>query len=193
MMLRADRRADTAVARGAMHMARDAELLRLGVVLDTSVRSSIADTYLKPVRVNSANTDGFAAKAGDKQKRAHYDATSLNPAHWRLVPFIEETLGRLDDTVAAFLRQLASHAAACKGSDSVVIRRRAAIMLQRMTVRLSASLHAELAERVFVYVRGARQEGWTVRPVSAHLHTIAPSVVNASAPVGSAPSEPPPA
>ena len=52
-------------------------------------------------------------------------------------------------------------------------------MLRRMTVRLSASLHAELAERVFAYVRGASQEGWAVRPVSAHLHTIAPRVVDA--------------
>ena len=77
-----------------------------------------------------------------------------------------------------------------EGGDSVVIRRCADIILRRLIVRFSASLHAEQAERVFAYVRNARHKGWVMRPVSAHLHTIMPSASNASAPAGPAASPP---
>ena len=55
-------------------------------------------------------------------------------------------------------------------------------MVFRRTVRASDASDAELAERVFAYVRGARQRGWVVRPVTAHLHTITASVDDISAP-----------
>ena len=189
MFLRADRRADTAVARGSMHMARDAKLQHLGVVLDTTVRAPILATHLAPKRVNAANTDGYAAQKGEEEKRVHHKGC-LDDSQWRLVPFAQETFGRLGIEASNFLRQLAAHAAACKGGTSIIIRRRAGIVLRRLVVRLSASLHAEQAERVFAYVRNARHKGWVVRPVSAHLHTITPSASKALGPAG--PAAPPP-
>ena len=177
----ANRKADTAIARGAMHMARDDRLQRMGVVVDTTVRSPVADLYLKPVKMNAATTDGYAANLSDKQKRTHHRGC-LDERQWHFVPFVQESFERLGDVAYKFLREVAAHSAACKGGDSVVIRRRAGIILRRLVVSLSASLHTELAERVFAYVRGARQKGWVVRPVSAHLHTITASVDDTSVP-----------
>ena len=176
-----NRKADTAVARGAMHMARDERLQHMGVIIDTTVRSPVADLYLGGSRKNAATTDGFAANLGDKQKLTHHKGC-LDEQQWHFVPFVQETFGRLGDKAYKFLRELAAHSAACKGGDSVVIRRRAGIFLRRIVVCLNASLHAELAERVFAHVRGARQRGWVVRPVSSHLHTITASADDTSVP-----------
>lgn len=185
-----NRKADTAVARGAMHMARDERLQRMGVIVDTTVRSPVADLYLRGTRKNSATTDGFAANLGDKQKQTHHKGC-LDEQQWHFVPFVQETFGRLGDAAYKFLRELAAHSAACKGGDSVVIRRRAGIFLRRIVVCLNASLHAELAERVFAYVRGARQKGWVARPVSSHLHTITASVDDTSVPAALVAPPPP--
>src|SRR6185436_15517529 len=121
---------------------------------------------LKPVKRNSATDDGYAAKRGEKEKIAHHKG-ALDESQWHFVPFAQETFGRLGAAAHKFLGELAEHSAACKGGDSITIRRRAGIVLRSLIVRLSASLHAELAERVFAYVRGARMRGWVVHPLSA--------------------------
>ena len=190
MFNRADRKADTVVWRGAMHMASDKELQHMGVILDTTIRCPVAALYLKPAKRSAATEDGYAAKKGEKEKRAHHKG-ALDETQWRFVPFAQETFGRLGPAARDFLGDLAEHSAVCKGGDSVTIRRRSGIIMRSLIVRLSASLHAELAERVFAYVRGARMKGWVVRPVSAHLHTITPRAAD-DTPVPPDPIAPPP-
>ena len=166
----ADRRADTAIGPGALSLAKDTTLQYEGVVVDSTVRAPVADYMLPPTagaRANAATKDGFAAAAGEKQKRKHHENCLL--PQWRFVPFVQETFGRLGPAARAFLRQVASHSAAAQGGHTKVIERRAGIVYRHMLVALGASLARELAERVFAYVRGARLAGWTAHPVLAIL------------------------
>ena len=94
MFLVSDRRADTSIGRGAMHMARDEQLQHMGVVLDTSVRSPVSAKYLNPVAANAAVKDGYAADVGNKEKIEHHKGC-LDPRQWMFVPFVQETFGRL--------------------------------------------------------------------------------------------------
>ena len=168
----ADRRADTAIGPGALSLAKDTTLQYEGVVVDSTVRAPVADYMLPPTagaRANAATQDGFAAAAGEKQKRKHHENCLL--PQWRFVPFVQETFGRLGPAARAFLRQVASHSAAAQGGHTKVIERRAGIVYRLILVALGASLARELAEslRVFAYVQGARLEGWTAHPASAIL------------------------
>ena len=86
----ADRRADTAIGPGALSLAKDTTLQYEGVVVDSTVRAPVADYMLPPTagaRANAATQDGFAATAGEKQKRKHHENCLL--PQWRFVPFVQ--------------------------------------------------------------------------------------------------------
>ena len=68
MFLVSDRRADTSIGRGAMHMARDEQLQHMGVVLDTSVRSPVSAKYFNPVAANATAMRQVCGELGNKEK-----------------------------------------------------------------------------------------------------------------------------
>ena len=118
------------------------------------MRSPVSAEYLNPVAANAAVKDGYAARVGNKEMIEHHKGY-LDPQQWSVVPFVQETFGRLGSAAQKLLRELAAHSAACKGGDSVIIRRRAGIVLRRLVDLPDASLHAELAERVSAMWRRA--------------------------------------
>lgn len=127
----------------------------------------------------------------NKEKIKHHKGC-LDSRQRTFVPFVQETFGRLGGAAHEFLRELAAHSAACKGGDSLGIRHRAGNTLRTLVICLNASQHAEFAERVIAYVRGARRLGWHISPVPAHLHTVYILASATDASVLAAPVPPPP-
>ena len=116
----------------------------------------------------AAASGGWAARDGEREKRSHYKGT-FDERRWVLVPFAQETYGRLGEDARVFVRQLACHSAACRGGDDALVRRRAAIVQRRIVVELGYSLARNMAERLRAYMRGAVKAGRATRPVSALL------------------------
>ena len=121
----ADRRADTAIGPGALSLAKDTTLQYGGVVVGSTVRAPVAD-YV-------AANGWRARQRGDARwlcSRSGGEAEAQAPrelpaASMALVPFVQETFGRLGPAARAFLRQVASHSAAAQGGHTKVIERRA--------------------------------------------------------------------
>ena len=157
-------RADTVVLPGVLHMCGDAALERKGVVIDNRVCAPTAATYCP----RSAAVNGFAARSAEADKRDRYDG-QYDAARWVLVPFIQESFGRLGGAARAFIARLATHAAARVGGSERVVRRRRSMVRRRIVVALSAALARELAERILAYVRCAQLGGRAVSPVSSLL------------------------
>jgi hypothetical protein len=86
-----------------------------------------------------------------------------------VVPIAHESFGRLGKQAAEFLRELAEHAAQCRGGSERQIASRRPRILAAIRSRMSVTLASEIAERVLAYVRGAILKGRSVHPVSALL------------------------
>jgi hypothetical protein len=164
-----DRRMDIVVAPQGMSLARDEEFGLKGVLLDHTVRCPTMATYVR----RAARKAGWLAGAAEKQKRAHYAGT-FDPERFVLVPFVQETFGRMGPAAVKFVRMLASHSAASLGGSERVVERRAAVFQRRIFSELSLSLAREVPERVLAFVRGAAMVGRLVRPVSALLALAPP-------------------
>ena len=178
---RAGNRADTVVLPGVLHMCGDAEFERKGVIIDNRVVAPTAAVYCARAR-GSAEVNGFAAREGEAAKRDRYRAVAedaggggaarprdFDPGRWVLLPFVQESYGRLGPAARAFIARMAAHSAARVGGSDAVVRRRRGIERRRIVTTLSAALARELAERVLAYVRCARLAGRQVAPVSALL------------------------
>jgi hypothetical protein len=164
-----DRRMDIVVAPQGMSLARDEEFGLKGVLIDHTVRCPTMPTYVR----RAARKAGWLAGEAEKQKRAHYAGT-YDPARFVLVPFVQETFGRMGPAAVKFVRMLASHSAASLGGSERVVERRAAVFQRRILSELSLSLAREVPERVLAFVRGAAMVGRLVRPVSALLALAPP-------------------
>jgi hypothetical protein len=164
-----DRRMDIVVAPQGMSLACDEEFGLKGVLIDHTVRCPTMATYVQ----RAARKAGWLAGAAEKQKRAHYAGT-FDGGRFVLVPFVQETFGRLGAAAVNFVRMLASHSAASLGGSARVVERRSAMFRRRIITELSLSLAREVPERVLAYVRGAAMMGRQVRPVSALL-ALAPT------------------
>ena len=156
---------DTLVLPGTLHMCGDADFARKGVAVDNSVCAPTASTLCR----RAAAASGAAARARERDKYARY-GSRLNPERYLIVPFVQESFGRLGPAASRFIGVMAAHAAARAGGGERVVRRRRGIVRRRIVVTLSAALARELAERILAYVHGARLRGRAVRPVSRLLH-----------------------
>jgi hypothetical protein len=164
-----DRRMDIVVAPQGMALACDAEYGLKGILIDHTVRCPTMPTYVR----QAAQKAGWLAGQAEQQKRAHYGGT-FDAGRFVLVPFVQETFGRMGKGAVAFVRMLASHSAASLGGSERVVATRAGLFQRFIVEELSLSLARELPERVSAYVRGAAMMGRRVRPVSA-LFALSPT------------------
>ncbi len=161
-------RMDTLLPPGSLRNCSDQRLQTLGVLLDTSVVTPTAQSYLSPQHENAATVDGYAATAAEKRKARHYGHFYCR-GRWRLVTMAQESFGRLGREGAAFIEELATHSARCKGGTVAQVARRRSRILADIRTELSVSLARELAERLNAYARSSRLQ---VNPVSALLTPI---------------------
>ena len=173
MFFHAERSADTAVQPGGLCLSGHAEFAHKGIVLDTSVRACTAARYINPVRRSAANVDGYAAEVGDDNKENHH-FNKFTSSRWVLVPFIQESFGRLGEPAAAFVKALAAHSAACGGGSVREIARRKSRIVVDIRARLASTLAREEGERIMSWVRGATMLGRRSNPVSSLLSHCAP-------------------
>ena len=111
---------DTVVAPGALSLACDEEFALKGVLLDTTVRAPTAGKYLEPaISKGSAYESGYATKKGAQEKVDHYRGT-FDTDRWVLVPFVQESFGRLGDAALRFIGIVASHSATCRGGTRML-------------------------------------------------------------------------
>ena len=165
---KAELRMDTVLPPGSLSNCADGRLQTLGVLLDTSVVTPTAQTYVAPVHESSASVDGYAATAAESRKDRHY-GNFYNHRRWRLVTMAQESYGRLGRQGAAFLQELATHSARCKGGSVEQVGQRRAQILTDIRTEMSLSLARELAERLNAYARSSRQ---AINPVSALLTAV---------------------
>ena len=163
----ANRRMDTVVAPGALMLASEEEYTLKGVMLDTSICAPTMAKYTTPTK-GSADVSGYAAQQVEEYKIRHYKDT-FDADRWILVPFVQESYGRVGKAALRFVGILASHSAACRGGNKEVIRRRANIIRRQIMAELNLGLARETSERVLEYVRGAIMAGRSTDPVSALL------------------------
>ena len=168
-MLTNGKRADTALYPGALQMCDDSSMQHVGFILDTTIRCPTTQRYLSVNRSNAANTAGYAAAVGERDKEYHH-AGCFNRQRWRLVPLVQESYGRMGSQAVAFSKQLAAHSAACRGGTVSQIRLRRGRVYASIRTDFSTELARENAERLFAYVRGAQRfYGRTTQPVSSLL------------------------
>ncbi|KAG5177265.1 hypothetical protein JKP88DRAFT_248821 [Tribonema minus] len=110
-------RIDMVVLPGALHMRGDPDFERKGVALDNCVCAPTAAKYCE--RGAAATVNGFAARSAEAHKRARY-VGHFNAERWVVVPFVQETFGRLGGAARAFIARLAMHAAARVGGSERV-------------------------------------------------------------------------
>jgi hypothetical protein len=161
-------RADSAIYPGELRLCATTSRQQKGVILDTSVRTPTCPSYLTSGRCNATNTDGFAAAAGEADKDSHHRGR-FAAARWELVPMVQESFGRMGRRAAEFVKELATHSAACKGGSMGQIARRSGHISAAIRTELSTSLAKGVAQRVFAYVRGAYMKGRSSCPVSKLL------------------------
>ncbi|KAG5183670.1 hypothetical protein JKP88DRAFT_255721, partial [Tribonema minus] len=116
----------------------------------------------------AATVNGFAARSAEAYKRARY-VGHFDAGRWVVVPFVQESFGRLGGAARAVIARLATHAAARVGGSERVVRRRRSVVRRHFVGALSAAHARELAERIRAYVRSAQMSGRAVRPVSLLL------------------------
>jgi len=159
-------RMDSVLEPGQLSLCRTPALRHKGFAIDTSIAGSTAENNLTGC-TNAATVDGYAAAARERAKEDHY-APHLT-GRWQLVPFVQESLGRLGARAQAFIVEVATHAAACAGGSSADICRRRAVVAGQIRSSLGVALARAQAERVMAYVRGAERHGRRALPVSSLL------------------------
>jgi hypothetical protein len=164
-----DRRMDIVVAPQAMALACEEEFGLKGILIDHTVRCPTMPTYVQ----RAAREVGWLAKRAEKEKRKHY-ACTFDTERFVLVPFVQETFGRMGAAAVNFVLMLASHSAACLGGNQAVVSKRTGVFRRLIVTELSLSLAREQPERVCAYVRSAAMMGRRMRPVSALL-TLSPT------------------
>jgi hypothetical protein len=156
---------DTVLPQRSLLLAPDRELAAgKGLLLDTSLAAPIAAAVYK----RAARQAGHAAAVRESEKEKHHSGKYDRRA-WVLVPFVQETFGRLGRRARWFLGQLATHVATASGGSIAHIRVRKGELLRRFMTEMNYALARSSAERLLAYVRGACLAGRDCQPVSAVL------------------------
>jgi hypothetical protein len=161
----AQRRMDTVLPQRSLLLASDREFAAgKGAMLDTSLAAPTAAAVFK----RAARHTGHAAAVREAAKDKHHSGTYDRRA-WVLVPFVQETFGRLGRRARWFLGQLATHVATASGGSNTRIRTRRGELLRRFMIEMNYALVRASSERLLAYVRGACLAGRDCQPVSAVL------------------------
>ena len=155
-------RMDTVIYPGGLVNCGNTKLQHKGFLIDSCVKACTASSFLKG-KENSATTDGYAAAAGERDKHQTYDG--WHPSRYILVPFVQETGGRLGREAASFVKLLATHSAQCKGGSTQQISWKKGLILSSIRAELSTCIARDLSEVVFAYVRASNRRFTPVSPL----------------------------
>ena len=158
------RRGDVVIHPGSLALCAQQSLRDKGVIGDISITCPTAASLTH----RAAAADGYAATCREAQKDTHH-AGRFSTARWVFTPIVQESFGRLGRRAGALFKELAHHSAHVTGGTQQEIRHRQGYVFSYICSEMATSLAMESAERMYAYMRGARQMG--VRPftVSAVL------------------------